>query len=60
MLGFGEIIYDSKNIFILFCDGFLYYKFLDLKFKVSYVEKFGNSLVLKGLLIFEIFSVLGL
>lgn len=60
MLGFGEITYDRRNTFILSCDGFLYYKFLDLNIKFSYVEKMRNNLVLKGLLIFDVFSVWGL
>ncbi|XP_052040727.1 apolipoprotein B-100 [Apodemus sylvaticus] len=57
--GSGETTYDSKSTFTLSCDGSLHHKFLDSKFKVSHVEKFGNSPVSKGLLTFETSSALG-
>ncbi|XP_050999322.1 apolipoprotein B-100 [Acomys russatus] len=57
--GSGETTYDSKRTFTLSCDGSLHHKFLDSKFKVSHVEKFGNNPVSKGLLTFEASSALG-
>ncbi|XP_028635227.1 apolipoprotein B-100 [Grammomys surdaster] len=57
--GSGETTYDSKSTFTLSCDGSLHHKFLDSKFKVSHVEKFGNNPVSKGLLTFETSSTLG-
>ncbi|XP_055481973.1 apolipoprotein B-100 [Psammomys obesus] len=57
--GSGETTYDSKSTFTLSCDGSLHHKFLDSKFKVSHVEKFGNTPVSKGLLTFEASSALG-
>ncbi|XP_006981496.1 apolipoprotein B-100 [Peromyscus maniculatus bairdii] len=57
--GSGETTYDSQSTFTLSCDGSLHHKFLDSKFKVSHVEKFGNTPVSKGLLTFEASSPLG-
>ncbi|KAL6051515.1 hypothetical protein STEG23_011320 [Scotinomys teguina] len=57
--GSGETTYDSRSTFTLSCDGSLHHKFLDSKFKVSHVEKFGNTTVSKGLLTFEASSTLG-
>ncbi|CAH6786859.1 Apob [Phodopus roborovskii] len=59
MQGSGETTYDSRSTFTLSCDGSLHHKFLDSKFKVSHVEKNGNTPVSKGLLTFEASSVLG-
>ncbi|XP_075840088.1 apolipoprotein B-100 [Microtus pennsylvanicus] len=57
--GSGETTFDSRNTFTLSCDGSLHHKLLDSKFKVSHVEKFGNTPVSKGLLTFEASSALG-
>ncbi|CAO2605109.1 Apolipoprotein B-100, partial [Lemmus lemmus] len=57
--GSGETMFDSRNTFTLSCDGSLHHKLLDSKFKVSHVEKFGNTPVSKGLLTFEASSALG-
>ncbi|MEJ1287271.1 apolipoprotein B [Cricetulus griseus] len=59
MQGSGETTYDSRSTFTLSCDWSLHHKFLDSKFKVSHVEKFGNTPVSKGLLTFEASSAWG-